>query len=169
MNSLKLVITIFLLTIGRTISACDCNMQGKFLQVAPNTKLVALVKVTKYLSFKEIYDVQTPMSMEVEIIDIYKGEESRKTVIVWGDVGYLCRPYLSRFEEGQYYVIAFEEGLDGSKGEGHKNEKTTDYAISICGQYWLDVDYINKIATGSVSDTQNQITLDALKAGLDIK
>lgn len=169
MNSLKLVVTIFLLTIGRTISACDCNMQGKFLQVAPNTKLVALVKVTKYLSFKEIYDVQTPMSMEVEIIDIYKGEESRKTVIVWGDIGNLCRPYLSRFKEDQYYVIAFYEGLDGSKVDVHANEKTTDYAISNCGEYWLDVDFINKIATGSVSDNQNQITLDELKSSLDIK
>ena len=42
------------------------------------------------------------MSMEVEIIEIYKGEETRKSVIVWGDIGNLCRPYLSAFKEGQY-------------------------------------------------------------------
>lgn len=169
MQTLKIFITIFLLTIGRTISACDCNPQGNFLRVASNTKLVALVRVTKYLTFKDIYDVQTPMSMEVEIIEIYKGEESRKTVTVWGDIGNLCRPYLSRFDEEQYYVIAFYAGADGSKGGVHANEKTTDYAISNCGEYWLDVDFINKIATGSVSDNQNQITLDELKSSLDIK
>lgn len=169
MKELKIMLTIVLLTIGQTILACDCDSQGAFLKVAPNSKLVALVKVTKYLTFKDIYEVKTPMSMEVEIIEIYKGEESRKTIIVWGDIGNLCRPYLSRFKEGQYYIIAFSGGSNGSKGFAHENEKTTDYSISICGEYWLDVDIKQQIAIGSVTEKQNNITLETLKIKLKTK
>ncbi len=164
MKELKIILTIFLLTIGQTILACDCESQGAFLKVAPNTKLVALVKVTKYLTFKDIYDVKTPMSMEVEIIEIYKGEETKKTVIVWGDSGNLCRPYLSIFKEGEYYVIAFNGG-----SFAHENEKTTDYSISICGDYWLNVDLKKRIAIGSVAVKQNEITLEKLKTILKTK
>ena len=106
------------------VFACSCNYGGPFLKMAPRTTLVALVKVTKFLTFKNIYNSKTPMSMEVEIIDIYKGAESRKTITVWGDPGNLCRPYLDTFKEGQAYVIAFHPG---SPGFGHDNEKETDY------------------------------------------
>ena len=56
------------------------------------------------------------MSMEVEILDIYKGTEERKSVTVWGDPGHLCRPYLSTFKEGGNYIIAFG-GAGGQPGE----------------------------------------------------
>lgn len=167
MKELKIILTIFLLTIGHTILACDCDSQGEFLKVAPKTKLVALVKVTKYLTFKDIYEEKTPMSMEVEIIEIYKGTETRKTVVVWGDIGNLCRPYLSRFDEGKYYIVAFDGGSDGSKGYVHKKEKTTDYSISVCGEYWLNVDINKKIAAGSM--TGKKITLNDLQAKLKTK
>jgi len=167
MKELKIIITIFLLTISHTIFACDCDSQGNFLKVAPKTKLVALVKVTKYLTFKDIYEEKTPMSMEVEIIEICKGTETRKTVVVWGDIGNLCRPYLSRFDEGKYYVVAFDEGSDGSKGYVHKKEKTTDYTISVCGEYWLNADINKKIATSSM--TGKKITLNSLQAKLKTK
>lgn len=163
MKKLKLIFTIFLLIIGQTILACDCNSKGKFLKVAPDTELVALIKVSKYLTFKDIYNEKTPMSMEVEIIEIYKGKESKKTVVVWGDSGILCRPYLSRFDVGKFYVIAFDKGMDGSKGFGHENEKITDYSISICGDYWLNVDIHNQKALGAVSFWQSQISLGNLK------
>jgi len=148
------------------VFACDCDSQGQFLTVASKSELVALVKVTKYLTFKEIYDKQTPMSMEVEVIEVYKGKESRKTFIVWGDNGALCRPYLSQFDTGKYYVIAFYKGVDGSKVHGHKDEKTTDYSISICGDYWLQADIEKQIATGAVTAKQTQIKLADLKAKL---
>ena len=40
------------------------------------------------------------MSMEVEIMDIFKGKEIRKKITVWGDIGNLYRPYLEIFKEG---------------------------------------------------------------------
>lgn len=163
MKELKVILTILLLTVGQIVLACDCDSQGEFLTVAPKTKLVALVKVKKYLTFKDINEEKTPMSMEAEIIETYKGKEKRKTVIVWGDFGNLCRPYLSRFDVGKFYVIAFDKGSDGSKGFEHKNEKITDYSISNCGNYWLNVDIKNKIAIGSVAKTKKKIALNKLK------
>ena len=69
--------------------------------------------------------------MEVEITEVYKGTESRKNVTVWGDPGHLCRPYLSTFKEGEFYVIAFNPGYPNN---WHDNEKSTDFNIS---KLWL--------------------------------
>ena len=165
-KNLKPLLIIFLLTIGQNAGACSCFYQGEFLKVAPKTEFVALVNVTKYLELKNINRYETPMSMEVEIIDVYKGNETRKNITVWGDNGILCRPYLSQFKIGQHYVIAFFKGSDGSKGYVHKEEKPTDYAISICGTYWLTVDILKQIATGSVTDKKTKIKLKQLRAKL---
>jgi len=153
----------FLVTMANVTFACDCNYQGGFMIVAPITEFIALVKVTKHLTYKDIYDQQIPMSMEVEIIEVYKGTETRKTVTVWGDNGALCRPYLSQFAAGKYYVIAFYRGSDGLKGLVHRDEKTTDYSISSCGQYWLNADIVTQTATGTLTDKQTQIKLADLK------
>jgi hypothetical protein len=157
MKQLTIILTLIFLTSTSQTFACDCVSQGHFLTVAPKSKLVALVKVNRYLTFKNIYDKQTPMSMEVEIIKIFHGQETRKTVTVWGDNGALCRPYLNTFRINNYYIIAFEQGSDITEINANKEEKKTDYAISNCGDFWLTADYEKKVATGAVSKTQNKI------------
>ena len=159
-KKIKIILSIFLLTIGHSIFACDCESQGDFFKVASKTKLVALVKITRYLTFDVIDDVKTPISMEVEIIEIYKGKESRKKVIVWGDNGFLCRPYLSRFDEGKHYIIAFNETSSKPK-KSEEIEKPMEYSISICGEYWLNIDLKKQIATGSL--TKKKINFKAFK------
>ncbi len=83
--------------------------------------------------------------MQAEIIAIYKGVEQRKKIIVWGDPGNLCRPYLNTFKVGQYYAIAFDTGRPNT-GTQPTDEKATDYSICICGAYWLSVDIEKQIA-----------------------
>jgi hypothetical protein len=156
------ILTTFFLTLSHLTFACTCGSAGQFLTVAPKTELVSLVKVIKYLTFKVNYDKQTPMSMEVEIIKTFKGDETRKSIVVWGDNGALCRPYLSQFDTGKYYVIAFYKGYDGSQGYVHSDEKTSDYSISSCGKYWLTANIETKMANGSVSSTQSSISFDEL-------
>ena len=149
-----------------SVFACDCDYHGSFIKMAKLTPFVALVRVTKYLTFKNIYDTNTPMSMEVEIVEVYKGKETRKSVIVWGDIGDLCRPYLSEFKEGEYYVIAFDKG---SFGGGHPDEKDTDYSIGICGAYWLAVDFDKSKVSGDIDSanrTTSTINLSELKSRL---
>lgn len=154
MKQLTTILTLFFLTLTSLTFACDCESQGHFLKVAPKTKLVALVKVNRYLMSANIYDKPTPMSMEVEIVKVYYGQETRKTVTVWGDNGNLCRPYLSIFKTDKYYVIAFEQD---------SKENPSDYSISNCGDYWLTADNEKEIATGPVSENQKEIAFSDLK------
>ncbi len=153
MKRLTTILTIIFLTSTSLAFACKCESQGHFLKVAPKSKLVALVKVNRYLTFNKIYDEQIPMSMEVEIIKVYQGYETRKTITVWGDNGNQCRPYLNIFNTDKYYIIAFEQD---------SKENASDFAISICGDYWLTADNEKEIATGPVSEKQNQITYSDL-------
>lgn len=157
MKQLTIILTFIFLTSTSQTFACDCISQGHFLTVAPKSKLVALVKINRYLTFKNIYDIPTPMSMEVEILKIFLGQETRKTVTVWGDNGALCRPYLNTFSIGNYYIIVFEQGSDSTEINANKEEKITDYAISICGDFWLTADYEKKVAEGAISKSQNKI------------
>ena len=166
MKQLTFFLTIFIVTCSLRAFACDCDSQGEFLTVAPRMKLVSLIKINRYLTFKDINDKPTPMSMEVEIIENYKGQETRNIITVWGDNGALCRPYLSRFDIGKYYVIAFDKSSDISEVNANKTEKKTDYSISICGDYWLSVDFKKQIATGPVSNKQAKIRLTDLRKRL---
>lgn len=155
----------FFLTTNKSY-ACDCEYQGSFIKMTQYSSLVAYVKVTKYLTFNDINNIRTPMSMEVEIIEVYKGKESRKTITVWGDIGYLCRPYLSQFKEGQYFVIAF---YSGNYGGSHPDEKDSDYAIGNCGAFWLTADFEKATATGDIDSkdrTSTTLSLANLKAKL---
>jgi hypothetical protein len=123
------------------------------MTVAPKSKLVALVKVNSYLTYKNIYDKQTPISMEVEIVKVYHGQETRKMITIWGDNGNQCRPFLNIFKTDNYYVIALEQD---------SKENPLDYAVSNCGDYWLTADNEKKIASGPVSEKQNQIIFSDL-------
>lgn len=132
-----LLIFSFNLTFG-----CTCGSNKSFLRTISNAKVVALIKVKQFLTYNEIYDQSTPMSMEVEIIELYKGNLSEKKITIWGDNGILCRPYLdSYFKEGEFYIVGLFSGGDGSKGYVHKNERIEDFSISSCGRYIL---YLNK-------------------------
>lgn len=161
---MKIIATLlFSLLITASAIACDCDQNAPFLSAARNSKLVALVKVKKYLSYAEIYAKQEPMSMEVEIVEVFKGAEARKKITVWGDNGMLCRPYLSKFSKGDYYIIAFNEGTEGY---GHVNEKRSDYHISNCGTYWLSADKKKQQASGNIGDAVTQMTFADIKKWL---
>ena len=139
------------------------------MKMTQHSPFVALVKVMKYITFKDIYDEKTPMSMEVEIVETYKGKEFRKAITVWGDIGHLCRPYLSTFKGGQYYVMALYTENSSSK---HPDEKISDYAICNCGAYWLKVDIKKSTVIGDIESknrTNTTLSLTQLKKKLTAK
>ncbi len=102
--------------------------------------------------------------MEVEVISVYKGQDVRKTVLVWGNMGSMCRMDIPSFKVGQYYVIAF---LNANKfAGGHPCEKDTDYSISNCGGYSLAVDLMKNMAIGDIDKndrTKGTINLNSLR------
>jgi hypothetical protein len=163
MKRISILALFFLLTFSEKLIACDCDSIAPFLTVAPRTDMVALVKVKSFLSYQDMFGAIIPMSMEVEIIEVYKGKETRKTIIVWGSNGSQCRPYLSRFKLDQYYVIAFNKG-DARFGQA--GETAEDYNISVCGDFWLSVNFELELAWGAVADNQTEIDLKDLKTKL---
>lgn len=135
MRKVVLVLLIVLLTGNHNrLQACSCEWQGPFLTVAKRTSLVAVVKVKKYI----YYSGTIPAAMEVEIMELLKGDSSIKTAKVWGDTGMLCRPYISVFKSDSIWVLA----LSPSHSEGyfrHPDEKAGDYYIDGCGTTFLPV------------------------------
>lgn len=170
MKQIALLLTLISFSIGQKTFACDCDVKDGFVEAASKTDFVALVKVTKYLALKNIYGEQKPISMEVEVVEVYKGRERRKKFTVWGGDVEKCRPMLSKFKEGGLYVIAFNQALDGSNDKNaHPGEKTSDYAISICGEYWLTADMNNKTGRGWINEENDIFELKDLKAILNTK
>jgi hypothetical protein len=125
---------LFSISLIEKVNACSCDWIGPFFTVAKGTHLVVLAKIKNYGSFSG----NMPMSMEVEVIELIKGDDTRKIIKVWGDTGILCRPYLSRFQSDSIWVLS----LFKSRSEGysrHPEEKEGDYNISGCGEYYMKV------------------------------
>jgi hypothetical protein len=56
-----------------------------------------------------------PVSMMIEILEVYKGAPASHTIIVQGDRGVQCRPYVSRFPIGTEWVFALWTNPTGSR------------------------------------------------------
>lgn len=147
--------------------ACDCECHGdcSFSQISSGMEFVALVKVIEYSDYldQEIigYDKKMPFSMTVEIIKKYKGTESRKRIRIWGDDGAQCRPYITEFEVGKYYLIA-----PTLIKENSELGKKDDYDFFFCWTDYLIVDYNKGIAYGEYSKRKNKIALKEFESGI---
>lgn len=139
MRRLLLTFTVSLILSYEAL-ACTCDYKGDFLEVSNSSKLVVLVKVVGFPVLNNLLS-RTNVAMEVEVIKIYQGNESRRTITIWGDNGSLCRPYVSSFEPGRQYLLALNPGTDNS---GNSFESDSDYAISSCGEYWLPIQSSSK-------------------------
>lgn len=114
--------------------ACSCDWEGPFMEMSLESDLAARVKVLEHQKMMEIYEDSIPNAMIVEILEVFKGEEKRKQVKVWGDNGFLCRPYLSMFPIGSEWIVNLHKGeqiIDGAEKE--------DFSISICGETVLPI------------------------------
>ncbi|WP_339837329.1 hypothetical protein [uncultured Flavobacterium sp.] len=164
MKKLSILLAIICLTIGQFSFACDCNSQDEFKKAAPQSEFVALVKVTKYLTYKNIYGVETPISMELEIIETYKGKEKKRKITVWGGDVNICRPMLNKFKKDQYYVVALDKVVENSNGISHPGEKSSDYFIAQCGERWLNADVKSGTVTNWITEEVKTVSLKEIKA-----
>lgn len=162
----KTLILLFVLSSFNSF-ACDCDCRGdcSFNAISNQNGFVALIKVIEYTDFLDHkilgYDKDMPFSMTVEIIKKYKGVESKKRIKIWGDNGILCRPYISNFEVGKYYLIAPRKILSDSD-EGDKG----DYDFFACYTDYLSVDFYKGIAFGEYSTKQKEVSLSEFESTL---
>ena len=120
MSILRLLTLLVALLAPGVALACSCMWSGPFTKVALGTDLVVLGEVRSYYRH----------SMDVAVIEVLKGGEDRREIRVWGDSGALCRHYVTAFPRGTRWIFALKR-----LGE----PTARDYAISVCGEYWLEV------------------------------
>jgi len=99
--------------------------------------------------------------MEVQILDIWKGEMEKPGIRVQGGDGWLCRPEISEFPLSSEWLLALD-------GPGSKPEMSKDHALSACGHYWLRV--FGDRAQGRISgqDSNETLTLAEIKSRLGV-
>lgn len=157
---MKRLLILIILSISLESFACSCICKDdcSFSVISNRNDFVALIKVIEYSDFLEYeidgYDKKMPLSMTIEIVEKFKGTESKKRIKIWGDNGILCRPYIANFEIGKYYLISptriYSDSNNGNKG---------DYTFFSCWTDYLIVDFDKGIAFGEYSKKQGEITL----------
>jgi hypothetical protein len=115
----------FLLSIAAVLPAfaCSCGSGGPFLAVAQNSDLIVYGKVVSHEAH----------GMDFEVLESYKGFDSRQVIRIWGDNGAQCRPYISKFPVGTQWLLAL------SPVRENRERSQPDYAISSCGEFALAV------------------------------
>lgn len=120
-------------------NACDCYYFGGFAYSNQLSDLVVHGKVIEYDCIGTHGAPDNPYSMKFEIIEKYRGIESRDTIIIWGDYGADCRPYISHFKPNTEWILALYN---------HKSKNGNDYEISNCGEFFIPVK--NDMAFGRI-------------------
>jgi hypothetical protein len=146
------------------VTACGCNVERPFLQTSTDAALIAVVEIQDYISYDKMMGEDVPVSMSVKIKKVLKGFETRSEIIVWGNNGLMCSPYLSIFEVGSEWVMTFRN----SPIEAYKNAKTSDYGLSNCGEHFMKLE--RGVIRGLIKNMKNyqSMTVATLKANLDI-
>jgi len=148
--------------------ACSCVWGGPFSKVALHKAVIILGQVLSYHK----------NSMEVQVIELIKGTEDRTTIRIWGDNGALCRPYVTHFPIGTTWLFAISalptktvgEQLKSGSEEGFiSSSGNKEYAISVCGEFWLKVNHeeaVGRITVDHHSKLMERVPLKEIIAWL---
>ena len=127
--------------------ACSCGGPSSFcvvINLEINEHLIVL-------SGKKLRDVSH--GMEVEVLQVFRGEESRSKIMVWGDNGFLCRRFTSGFEIGSELILALSKReWAGSLNSGTEEEEAGDYILSSCGLRFMRCNDLTNPFTGEEED-----------------
>jgi hypothetical protein len=113
---------------GSVGHACSCAWRGPFLAVAPLGKAVIRAQVVRYHGSQR----GLPLAMDLNVVEVLRGEGAPGALRVWGDNGLLCRPAVTRFPISSEWLFVLD-------GPGAKTGISPGPSISICGEYWLQV------------------------------
>lgn len=157
----RFIFTFSFLLVVSAVYACSCKGPRGFYKSQRAAEVVVLGKVIRYLQFEQKVElgkleVLEPKAMEVEILQNLKGKEERSIILINGGDGASCEPTLGgHYIVGEQYLFGlFDDGL------GSKKTKDSEYYISSCGDYTLEVDKVNNTATGFVKRKYETVPLD---------
>jgi hypothetical protein len=129
---------IFLLGSLNTL-ACSCGYLGGFVYSNQAADIVVYGTVIEYNSIGTHDAPENPYSMKFLIKEKLRGIENRDTIIVWGDNGADCRPYINEFKPNTNWILSLDK---------LENNGKTEYEISICGEFYVPVN--NENVTGRI-------------------
>ena len=139
---MKLLLTSLFLFFSIAGHACSCWGPADFCSNVSDS-----ITVDDYVILgKKVRDIGH--GMEVEVLKTYRGEIELETIFIWGDLGWLCREYTSKFVVGDTYIFdIYQLGA----GTVHQFEESTDFALSFCGLHYLPV--IDGTVTGFINQS----------------
>jgi len=150
-RTVAVLVLLAILGLPKSALACSCMWAGPYAKVALGKELIVLGEVMDH--YKN--------SMEVQIIEVVKGTEERKTIRIWGDNGALCRPYVAHFPIGTRWLLAVfplpeKTGETRPSWQGFASPPgRREYTISVCGDFWLEVRGETAIGRITVNDYSN--------------
>lgn len=112
--------------------ACTCSGNPDFYEVARHAPVLVRAVVLEHKSIAVGYRPNLVTHIEVRVLDVLAGVVPNDRILIAGDVGNLCRPYVSGFAVGTewFFVLSPRAALHGDVPE---------FAISICGTHWMRV------------------------------
>ena len=150
-NYMKKYIFILLLAFSAVSFSCDCVSIGPFVKTIKSADIIVSGKVISY-DFRK-------RSFYLEVQRVFRGNIKKNKIRVWGDIGNLCRPYVTEFKLNNAYVLnIYTPTSKFDKAGRHK------YAISICGVNWLHRD--NSTVTGMIFNEKEEVTISIEKLGI---
>jgi len=160
----KKILLILSIITWTTTQACICfSSDGNFLKTSKQVDLVAIVHVKDYQDYLEFNATRNqPLSAMFEIVKVLKGKEDRKEIKVFGDDGSLCRPYITNFKKGEYYVIALRK-CNERKRSNSITETADDFFIPGCGEFWVQYNLEDNNVVGLINRKRKSTTMTLQK------
>ena len=116
------------LTIASSASACSCAVGGSFEDISGEADTIVRARVLEHVFPDDSPHPNTiPTAMQVEVLEQVKGEVEGKQIVIAGDNGMLCRPYVSQFPVDTEWLFVIGPDFHSSEDE---------WAISVCGEHW---------------------------------
>lgn len=147
---MRLLYTCLFLFVFYNANSCSCIGNGDFCTTAFNSH----PSQDFIIMGKKLSDFGHGMS--IEVIKSYRNNIEKDTITVWGDPGWLCRVYVSRFTIGETYIFKLYQIDEGASFL--EEEKEGDFIISICGWHYLTLKEGN--VTGFINNIDAAQTID---------
>jgi hypothetical protein len=110
----------------RSIVVIATVKEYRFVHVSAKPEKQSDTILTPHLPGPNPLDEPLPDAMVLEVQEVLKGRSAllKTALLVFGDNGYLCRPYVTMFPVGTRWAFVL-----------HEEDQET--CISVCGEFWL--------------------------------
>jgi len=138
--------------LNSTAYGCDCAGPDTFCEI-----IELQIGEREYIVVKATTLGAIDHGMDVRVLNSYQGEIAKDTIRVWGDNGFQCRVYTSRFKIGDTIIMKLNLIDEIFPGINDIGEKVGDYELSVCGLHYLRVN--DNHVTGNITSQTQEIEI----------